>query len=113
MKTTRLLAFALLYSGGFASYAAGQTPVVAVGGTVGASFQEDGESDSPYLGPGFGGTAPALVVFVDGLIASRFTVGGELSWAGDLSGEQSQRVPGGSNLFLSDHHDTVIRASIN
>ena len=112
MKTTRLLVLALLCSGGFASYAAGQTPTVAVGGAVGASFQEEGESDSPYLGPGFGGTTPALVVFVDGLIASRFTVGGELSWASDISGEQSQRVPGGSNIFVSDHHDTVMSATV-
>jgi len=108
MKATRLLVFTLLCCGSFGSSAAGQTPVVAVGGAVGASFQEEGESDSPYLGPGFGGTTPALVVFVDGLISSRFTVGGELSWARDISGEQSQRVPGGNNLFVSDHHDTVM-----
>ena len=112
MTTTRLLVLALLCSGGVASDAAGQTPAVAVGGAVGASFQQEGESDSPYLGPGFGGTTPALIVIVDGLIAPRFTVGGEFSWARDISGEQSQRVPGGSNNFVSDHHDDVMSATV-
>jgi hypothetical protein len=112
MTTTRLLGLVLLCFGGSASDAVGQTPFVAVGGAVGASFQEKGASDSPYLGPGFGGTKPALVVFVDGLLASPFTVGGELSWARAISGEQSQRVPGGSNIFVSDHHDTVISGTV-
>lgn len=112
MNTTRALAVALLCSGGLASHAAGQTPKVVVGGAVGASFQGEGESDSPYLGPGFGGTAPALIVFVDGPIASRFAVGGELTWARDISGGQSQRVPGGSNVFVSEHHDTVTSATL-
>jgi hypothetical protein len=111
MQTTRLLLLALLCSGGFAHHAAGQTPV-AVGGAIAASFQDDGESDSPYLGPGFGGTTSALVVFVDGPIASRVTVGGELSWARAISGDQSQRVPGGSNIFVSDHHDTVMSGTV-
>jgi hypothetical protein len=112
MKTTRSLALALLYFVGFAPHATGQTPTVVVGGAVGASFQEEGESDSPSLGPGFGGTTRAIVVFVDGLIGSRFTVGGELSWARDISGEQSQRVPGGNHIFVSDHHDTVLSATV-
>ena len=99
---------ALLGLGGSTSQAAGQMPAVGVGAAVGVSFQNEGESDSPYLGPGFGGTAPALAVFVDALVTPRFTVGGELTWAQDISGEQSQRVPGGSNIFVSDHHDTVI-----
>jgi hypothetical protein len=112
MTTTRLLVLVLLGSGGFASHAAGQTPRVAVGGVFGASFQREGESDSPYLGPGFGGTTFAIVGFVDGPIGPRLTVGGELSWAQDISGEQSQRVPGGSNLFLSNHHDTVMSGTV-
>ena len=112
MSATKVLALALLCCAGSASYAAGQTHVVAVGGAVGASFQNDGESDSPYLGPGFGGTTTALVVFVDRLFTPRFTVGGEFSWAGGISGEQSQRVPGGSNVFISDHHDGVLSGTV-
>jgi hypothetical protein len=112
MKTTSLLALALLCSSGSASLAAAQTPKIAAGGAVGASFQAEGESDSPYLGPGFGGTTPALVLFVDAPMTSRFAVGGELSWARDISGEQSQRVPGGSNIFLSNHHDTVMSGTV-
>ena len=112
MKTTRLLVLALLCFGGLASHAASQTPTVEVGAAVGASFQKAGQSDSPYLGPGFGGTAPAFAVFVDALVTPRFTVGGELTWAGDISGEQSQRVPGGSNIFVSDHRDTVISGTV-
>ena len=103
---------ALLCLGGSTSQAAGQMPAVGVGAAVGVSFQNEGESDSPYLGPGFGGTAPALAVFVDALVTPRFTVGGELTWAQDISGEQSQRVPGGSNIFVSDHHDTVISGTV-
>jgi hypothetical protein len=110
LKATRSLALALLCAAGFASHAAGQT--VAVGGAGGASFQEEGKSDSPYLGPGFGGTRPALVLFVDNRISPRVTVGGELSWARAISGEQSQRVPGGSNIFVSDHHDTVMSGTV-
>ena len=103
---------ALLCLGGSTSQAAGQMPAVEVGAAGGVSFQNEGESDSPYLGPGFGGTAPALAVFVDALVTPRFTVGGELTWAQDISGEQSQRVPGGSNIFVSDHHDTVISGTV-
>ena len=110
MNAKALLALALLCSGGFASHAAAQ--MVAAGGAVGASFRDEGKSDSPYLGPGFGGTTPALVVFVDGRISPRVTVGGEFSWARAISGDQSQRVPGGSNSFVSDHHDTVMSGTV-
>ena len=103
---------ALLCLGGSTSQAAGQMPAVEVGAAVGVSFQNEGQSDSPYLGPGFGGTAPALAVFVDALVTPRFTAGGELTWAQHISGEQSQRVPGGSNIFVSDHHDTVISGTV-
>ena len=92
MTTTRLLVLALLWSGGDTSVSAGQTPMVAVGGAVGASFQEKGKSDSPYLGPGFGGTTSALVVFVDGLIASRVTVGGT-SWRGTSAAISRSECP--------------------
>jgi hypothetical protein len=108
MKTTKLLVLVPLCFGAFASWAAAQTPRVAVAGAVGASFQGKGESDSPYLGPGFGGTTPALIVFVDGVITPHFSVGGEFSWASAISGEQSQRVPGGSNVFVTDHRDAVM-----
>jgi len=83
-----------------------------MGGAVGASFLPAGKSDSPYLGPGFGGMTTALIVFVDRLFASRLAVGGEFSWAGDISGNQSQRVPGGSNVFLSNHHDDVMSGTV-
>ena len=112
MKATRLLVLSLLCLAGFAHHAAGQPPRVEVGAAAGASFQKEGKSDSPYLGPGFGGTAPALVIFVDASVTPRLMVGGELTWAGDITGEQSQRVPGGSNIFVSDHHDSVISGTV-
>lgn len=108
---TRLLLLLLLCAVSAAD-AAAQTPAVAVGAVVGASFQGEGESDSPYLGPGFGGTSPALVVFVDGQVGAGVTVGGEFSWARHISGEQSQRAPLGNNVFVSDHRDDVMSATV-
>jgi hypothetical protein len=81
---------------------------VTVGGTVGLSVQSDGQSDSPYLGPGFGGSALAIDVFVDADLAPRLSVGGEVSIAGEIQGEQQQRVPGGNNTLSSRHHDTIL-----
>jgi hypothetical protein len=112
MKTTRLVMLALLCFGSLASHAAGQEARVQVGAVAGISLQNEGKSDSPYLGPGFGGTAPALIMFADGLVTPRFTVGGEFTWAGAITGEQSQRVPGGNNVFVSHHHDAVISGTV-
>ena len=81
---------------------------VAIGATVGKSTQESGASDSPYLGPGFGGTSAASVILVDVDVAPTVSVGGELSMARNISGLQRQRVSGGDNEFLARHHDTLI-----
>jgi hypothetical protein len=80
---------------------------VVVGAAVGQSHQAEGKSDSPYLGPGFGGSSLAGIGMVDLPIGSRVSVGGEVSLAADISGTQNQRAPGGNNHFVSDHHDTV------
>jgi hypothetical protein len=80
---------------------------VAVGATLGQSHQAEGKSDSPYLGPGFGGSSLAGVGMIDRAIGPRVSVGGEVSLAADISGTQNQRASGGNNHFVSDHHDTV------
>jgi len=82
-------------------------PPVTVGATVGGSTQAAGDSDSPYLGPGVGGTTVGGVFFVDVGLSSAISLGGEVSLAGNISGSQDQRVPGGSNSLLSQHRDTV------
>ena len=80
---------------------------VTVGAALGQSHQGAGASDLPYLGPGFGGTSLAGVGMIDVAIGSRASVGGEISLAGDISGAQNERVPGGGNTLVSAHHDTV------
>lgn len=80
---------------------------VSVGAALGQSHQAEGKSDSPYLGPGFGGSSLAGIGMVDVAIGSRVSVGGEVSLAADISGTQNQRAPGGNNHFVSDHRDTV------
>ena len=80
---------------------------VTVGAAAGQSHQAEGKSDSPYLGPGFGGSSLAGVGMIDVGIGSHVSVGGEVSLAADISGTQNQRAPGGNNHFVSDHHDTV------
>jgi hypothetical protein len=81
---------------------------VRLGGTLGASHRKAGESQSPYLGPGFGGMSLGALILVDADVSSVVALGGELSLAGDISGAQSQRAPGGSNSLLSRHHDTIV-----
>lgn len=83
-----------------------------VGATVGASTQGEGASDLPYLGPPFGGTSAAVLVSVDRAPARNIALGGEISLAGATSGAQSQRAPGGSNTFVSEHRDTVVSATL-
>jgi hypothetical protein len=80
---------------------------VSVGAALGQSHQAEGKSESPYLGPGFGGSSLAGIGMVDVAIRSRVSVGGEVSLAADISGTQNQRAAGGNNHFVSDHRDTV------
>jgi hypothetical protein len=79
---------------------------------VGLSAQGEGKSDSPYLGPGFGGNATALVMFVDFLTQHAVGVGAELSLAGDITGDQSAKAPGGVNDFETAHHDSIVSATV-
>jgi hypothetical protein len=87
-----------------AQQARGQT---AVGVAAGASRQEPGANDLPYLGPPFGGTAAALIGMVDHRIGSVITIGGEASLAGAISGDQSQRASPSTRAFTSSHRDSV------
>jgi len=80
---------------------------VKAGVAVGGSKQAAGASDLPYLGPPFGGTSIAMLAMVDVPLGSRASVGGEASLAGTISGAQIERVPGGGNTVVSDHHDNV------
>lgn len=80
---------------------------ISVGAALGQSSQAAGESDSPYLGPPFGGSSLAGIGMIDAAIGSRARVGIEVSLAGDISGTQSQRASGGNNHFVSVHRDTV------
>ena len=80
---------------------------VTVGAALGQSVQSAGASDNPHLEPGFGGTSLAGVGMIDVAIRPRVSIGGEISLAGDISGAQRQRVIGGDNALLSDHHDTI------
>jgi hypothetical protein len=80
---------------------------VTVGAAIGQAHQASGQSDSPYLGPGFGGSSLAGVGMIDVSIQPRVAVGGEVSLAADISGPQSQRAPGGTNVMISEHHDTM------
>jgi len=89
-----------------------EEPQITVGAGVGQSTQDAGHDDLPYLGPGFGGTSVASVIFVDAALTPTISVGGEVSLAGDIIGSQSQRATGGSNAFVSRHHDTVFSGVI-
>src|SRR5262245_46569322 len=82
-----------------------------VGGAVGVSSQAAGDSDLPYLGRGFGGTAVGVVATVDHDWTRQLTIGGEVSTAGEISGDQSQRASGATNAFVSHHRDTVFTAT--
>src|SRR4051812_12072126 len=59
---------------------------VAASAVVGASSQGEGKSDSPYLGPAFGGGAAAVIGMIDAVVGSHVSVGGEVSVAGSISG---------------------------
>jgi hypothetical protein len=78
-----------------------------VGGVVGVSTQAAGDSDLPYLGRGFGGTALALIGTIDRDFRRHLTIGAEVSTATAITGDQSQRANGATNAFESRHRDTV------
>jgi hypothetical protein len=83
-----------------------------VGGVAGASHQEAGASDLPYLGPPFGGTSASLIGFVDVPLARRVTWGGEGSLAAAISGDQSQRAAPNTRAFTSRHRDSVFSGTL-
>ena len=80
---------------------------IAVGVTVGFSSQQPGDSDRPYLGPGFGGTSVGGVLFIDADVVSRVGLGGEVSLGADIKARQQQRASGGRSELRSRHHDTI------
>jgi len=49
---------------------------VSVGAALGQSHQAEGKSDSPYVGPGFGGDSLAGIGMVDVLIGPHVGLGG-------------------------------------
>jgi hypothetical protein len=79
----------------------------AIGVAAGASRQEAGASDIPYLGPPFGGTSAAVIGLIDFHLARNMTVGGEGSLATGITGDQSQRTSSTTNAFTSRHSDSV------
>src|SRR5262249_60894179 len=87
-----------------ARQAFGQTTV---GVAVGASRQDPGANDIPYLGPPFGGTSAALIGMFDHQLGSHIAVGGEASLAAAISGDQSQRTNSATYAFTSHHRDSV------
>jgi hypothetical protein len=85
---------------------------IAIGVVAGQSSQAEGKSDSPYLGPGFGGSALAGIGMIDVAAGSHVSIGGEASLARDISGIQEERVSSGSNHLVSDHHDSIFSAVV-
>jgi hypothetical protein len=102
----RIAAVCMVASGTTTMALGSDTPIV-VGAAVGGSSQSVGESDRPYLGPGFGGTVWSAIAFGDAILRGRLSIGGEASLNGNLTGEQSERVSGGANQLLSQHRDGV------
>jgi hypothetical protein len=78
-----------------------------IGVAAGASRQEAGDSDIPYLGPPFGGTSAAVLAMIDFRVAGNMTLGGEGSLATSITGDQSQRTASMTNAFTSRHSDSV------
>jgi hypothetical protein len=102
MRRTALACLALIVAG-----AGGVGAQTTVGVVAGASRQEAGASDLPYLGPPFGGTTAAVVGFVDVPFSGRMSIGGEASLSGATSGDQSQRSSSTTYAFTSHHRDSV------
>jgi len=108
----RALLFALVvWKSGEAIIRAAEPPI-AVAATLGLSSQTKGDSDLPYLGPGFGGTSLGGLVFVDVDVSARISVGGEVSLGSELKGNQQQRASGGTNTLRSRHHDTIFSGTV-
>jgi hypothetical protein len=84
---------------------------VRAGAAVGISTQHAGDNDLPRLGLPFGGTSTAIVGSLDRPFKGRLTIGGELSTATAISGDQSERTATATNAFVSRHRDTVISAT--
>jgi len=82
-------------------------PPIAVAATLGLSSQTKGDSDLPYLGPPFGGTTVAGMLFLDVDVNARLSVGGEVSLGSEFKGGQQQRVSAGTNSLRSRHHDSI------
>ena len=83
-----------------------------IGGAVGVSHQAAGDSDLPYLGRGFGGTALAVIGTIDHDFKRHLTIGAEVSTATAITGDQSQRTSGATNAFESRHSDTIFSATV-
>jgi hypothetical protein len=83
-----------------------------VGGTVGVSTQAEGDNDLPALGLPFGGTSVSAIATIDRAWTRHFALGGEVSTATAISGDQSQRTGSSSNAFVSRHRDTVFSAMV-
>lgn len=115
VNATRWLGIAVIgtvVSGAATLAVAAENPVAVFGSVLGASSQSEGASDRPYLGPGFGGTAPSAIVFGDAILRPMLSVGGEASFGGTITGQQSERVSGGSNQLLSRHRDWIFSAVV-
>jgi hypothetical protein len=108
MRRHRFVVFGTLIAVFAARGAAAQ---IFVGGAVGISHQAAGASDLPYLGRGFGGTALGALATIDRDVRRHLSIGGEVSTAAAITGEQSQRAPGATNAFESRHRDTVFSAT--
>jgi len=78
-----------------------------VGGAIGASSQSAGSDTFPSLTPGFGGDAISGLGLIDFPFRGHFTIGGEASLAGSITGTQTQRTSASSNAFESRHRDSV------
>lgn len=108
MRRVRFVAFGTLIAL-FAARGAGAQTVG--GGAVGVSQQAAGASDLPYLGRGFGGTAFAALATIDRDVRRHLSIGGEVSTAAAITGQQSQRAAAATNAFESRHRDTVFSAT--
>jgi hypothetical protein len=86
-----------------------------VGAAGGLSLRNEGRSDRPYLGPGYGGSARSVIAFFTADVRDAVAVGVELMVPGTISGMQQERVSSGENRVLSTHRDVLMLgvASVN
>jgi hypothetical protein len=111
VRKSLLLTTLLLWGSGDPGMCAAQERI-ALGVTAGLSSQPQGDGDQPYLGPGFGGTSVAGLLFVDADVAGRVSVGGEASLGSNINGHQQQRASGGTNDLSSGHRDTIFSSVV-